>query len=174
METTQSPYQLYNNWIFNPDQKVEIPKELLKYNSPITVFYALNMFIMNSKLNSFLNEHFNNISVHYLEKEELFKFLKKCVKDFKIQRNSIPYIPFNRKEKLYEALRRKIPTLKNYEISSLCDIVNKSEQKDSIYNALGLVKTEKPAKIKKTKQKNKEKINIKEYLKLNYQVTKEV
>lgn len=171
-ETTLSPYQLYNNWLFNPDMKIEVPKELLKYNSPISVFYVLNMFIMNAKLNSFLNEHLNNIGVHYLEKEELFKFLKKCVKDFKVQKNSIPFIPRQKNEKLYEALRKKIAVLKNYELTLLSDIINKSEEKDGIYNALGLVKTEKPKKVKKTKPKKEKGLLIKDYLKKNFQMAK--
>jgi predicted DNA-binding protein YlxM (UPF0122 family) len=110
------------------------------------------------------------MGVYYLEKEELFKFLKNCVKDFKVQKNSIPFISRVRNEKLYDALRKKIPFLKNYEVKLLSDIVDKSEEKDGIYNALNLVKTEKPKKIKKIKQK-KEKENIKEYLQGNYQMT---
>jgi hypothetical protein len=165
-----SPYKLYSNWLFDGDLKKEIPKELLKYNSPISSQYAISMFVLNGKLNYFLNEHFNNIGLYYLEKNDLFKFLKKCVKDFKVQRNSIPFIPFSRREKIFEALRKKIPFLKNYDITLLSSIINSSEEKDGIYSALGLEKLEKPKKVKKTKEKNKEKIGIKEYMEKTYQV----
>lgn len=173
MSENISPYKQYSTWLFDGNPKSEIPKELLKYNSPITVNYALQMFIMNGKLNAFLNEHFNNIGLYYLEKDELFLFLKKCVKDFRIQRGSIPYIPFKKNEKIFEELRKRCPELKNYDISLLIEVINSSEDKDKIYNALGLEKIEKPKKVKRTKQKKEkeEKTSIKEYLKNNIQET---
>jgi len=164
------PYKTYTNWLFDGDLKKEIPKELLKYNSPISVYYALSMFILNEKFTTFLDEHLNNMGLYYLDKEELFNFLKRGVKELKIQRNSIPFIPYSRREKLYEALRKRIPVLKNYDIDLLSDIINNSENKDNIYNSLGLVKIEKPKKVKKTKQKKEEKIIIEKYLKDIYQV----
>jgi hypothetical protein len=167
-----SPYHLYSSWLFNPDLKIPVPKELLTYNSPITIPYAINMFIMNAKLNLFLDQNLNTLEAYYLEKEEVFNFLKKCVKDFKIHKKDIPFIPRQKNEKIYEELRKKIAVLKNYEISLLADIINKSENKDKIYVSLGLSKIEKPKKIKKIDKKNKG-IAIKEYIKKNYVVTKD-
>ena len=166
----ESLYKVYSNWLFDGDLKREIPKELLKYNSPITIYYALSMFILNEKFTLYLDEYFNNMGLYYLEKEEVFNFLKKGVKDLRIQRNSIPFIPYSKKEKLYDALRKKIPVLKNYDIDLLSDIINDLENKDSIYDSLGLVKMEKPKKVKKVKQKKEEKIVIENYLKNIYQV----
>ena len=166
------PYKTYTNWLFDGDLKTEIPREILKYNSPINSYYALSMFILNGKLNFFLNEIFNNMGLYYMEKDELFKFLKKCVKDFKIQRNSIPFIPFTKRDKIHLILRKKIPYLKNYDISLLSEIIDNSPEKDSIYNALGLVKTEKAKKVKKEKPKKEEKIIVKDYLVKTFQTVK--
>lgn len=167
-----SPYHLYSSWLFNPDLKIPVPEELLKYNSPITIPYAINMFIMNGKLNLFLDQNLNTMEAYYLDKEEVFNFLKKCVKDFKIHKKDIPFIPRQKNEKIYEELRKKIAVLKNYEISLLADIINKSEDKDKIYASLGLSKIEKPKKIKKVDKKIKG-ITIKEYIKNNYVVTRD-
>ena len=154
------PFKTFNNWLFDGNLKSEIPDKsnLLKYNSPITPTYVINMFITNGKLNHYLNQYFNNIGLRYLDKEEFFKFVKKCVHDFKIQRNSLPYIQsYKRNSQLFEKLKKKIPILKPGDISLLCDIIDKMEDKDIIYNSLGLQKVEKT----KTKENKQKKIGLK-------------
>lgn len=149
------PFKTFNNWIFDGNLKSEIPdkENLLKYNSPITVTYVINMFILNAKLNYYLNEYFNNIGLRYLDKEEFFRFIKKCVHDFKVQRKSIPFIQnYRRNSQLFEKFRKKIPMIKSYDISLLCDLVDKSKDKDVIYSSLGLDKVEKH-KVRKSQQK---------------------
>jgi len=151
------PFKTFNSWLFDGNLKTEIPNKevLLKYNSPITQTYVLNMFILNGKLNHYLNEYFNNIGLRYLDKEEFFKFIKKCVIDFKIKRNTIPFIRMYKKNsKLYERLRVKLPVLKSFEISMLCDSIDKMDDKDIIYSSLGLDKPSKPQKQKNI-EKNK-------------------
>ena len=99
------------------------------------------------------------------------KFLKKCVIDFNIQRKNLPYISRTKNTKLFESLRKKIPIMKKYDISLLCDIVDKMETKQDIYYSLGL---EKPETIKKQKgmkkRTKKEKETVSEFLKNNFKI----
>ena len=99
------------------------------------------------------------------------KFIKKCVIDFKIQRKSLPFIPRSRNTKLFETLRRKLPTIKKFEVSLLCNIIDKSEDREKIYYSLGLEKQEKIKKQKGLKKKTKkEKEKVYEFLKSNFRI----
>lgn len=159
------PYKTFNNWLFDGIVSSEIPKatdtvDLLKYNSPITHTFVLQLFLRNGPLNHYLNEFFNNIGLRYLEKDELFMFIKKCVIDFRVNRRDIVFYPFKHKAKLYTILREKIPELKNNDISLLCEIIDKSKEKDIIYETLGLGKPPKKQKIKLKKDKKEKKKSI--------------
>ena len=176
MDKPISPYTLFQNWLFDGNPKSDIPKgdgipDLLKYNSPINSKFMISMFLNQGKLNHFLNEYFNNIGLYYLDKEELMKFMKKCVIDFKIQRKSLPYTSRSKNNKLFDTLRRKIPIMKKHDISLLCDIIDNSKEKEEVYYSLGL---EKPETIKKQKglkkQTKKEIETVDEFLKNNFKV----
>ena len=176
MDKPISPYTLFQNWLFDGNPKSDIPKgdgipDLLKYNSPINSKFMISMFLNQGKLNHFLNEYFNNIGLYYLDKEELMKFMKKCVIDFKIQRKSLPYTSRSKNNKLFDTLRRKIPIMKKHDISLLCDIIDNGKEKEDIYYSLGL---EKPETIKKQKglkkQTKKEIETVDEFLKNNFKV----
>jgi len=175
-EKAISPYKVFQNWLFDGNPKSEIPKgegipDLLSYKSPITQQYMISLFLNQGKLNYFLNEYFNNIGLYYLDKYELMKFIKKCVIDFKIQRKSLPFIPRSRNTKLFETLRRKLPTIKKFEVSLLCNIIDKSEDREKIYYSLGLEKQEKIKKQKGLKKKTKkEKEKVYEFLKSNFRI----
>ncbi len=168
------PYKTFLDWLFDGDIKRDIPnkQDLLKYNSPITVTFVSNLFLNNGKLNFFLNNHFNNIGLRYLDKEEFFKFTKKAVIDFKVQRRTLPYFKYQgRKTKMFDVLRKKYPTLKIDDISLLCDMFERSKERDTIYASLGL---DKPEQTKTKKQKNEKdsdkKTTVKEFLKENFTV----
>lgn len=170
------PFKLFHTWLFDGNPKSKIPSvegglNILSYKSPINHHFMISMFLNQGKLNHFLNEYFNNMGVYYLDKEELMRFLKKCVIDFKIQRKDLPYIPKTKNTKLFESLRKKIPIMKKYDISLLCDIVDKMETKQDIYYSLGL---EKPETIKKQKgmkkRTKKEKETVSEFLKNNFKI----
>lgn len=156
------PFKTFNNWLFDGNLKSEIPNKevLLKYNSPITTTYVMQMFIMNAKLNHYLNQYFNNIGLRYLDKEDFFKFIKKCIHDFKVQRKSIPFIKSYRfNSQLFDKLRKKVQVFKNNDIILLCEMVDKSPEKELIYTSLGLDKSEK--KTKKIKKKDGKESTIK-------------
>jgi len=167
------PYKQFLDWLFDGDIKKDIPnkQDLLKYSSPITVTFVSNLFLNNGKLNFFLNNYFNNIGLRYLDKEEFFKFVKKAVIDFKVQRRTLPFFKYQgRKTKLFDILRKKNPTLKADDISLLCDLFEKSKERDLIYSSLGL---DKPEQIKIKKQKNEKgdkATTVKDFLEKNFTV----
>jgi hypothetical protein len=165
------PFKTFNNWLFDGSSTSPIPKptekvDILKYNSPITHTFALQLFMRHGPLNYYLDQYFNDINVRYLSKEELFLFLKKCVLDFRVLRRDTVFYPYKAKNKLYDVLRDRLPELKNHDISLLCDVIEASEDKDQIYHTLGLEKPPKKEKIKIGKKTvdNKKKISAKEFL----------
>ena len=170
------PYKTFSNWIFDGSLTSPIPKpqgdiDILKYNSPITHTFVLQMFMRNGSLNHYLDKYFNDINVRYLSKEELFLFIKKCVIDFRVRKSDIVYYQYRAKNKLYDALRDKIPDLKNNDISLLCDIIEKSSDKDTIYSSLGLEKPPKKQKVKIGEKKiEKEKISLADLLEKHFSI----
>ena len=168
---SKSPYRVFSDWLFDGKPSSPIPRggdlpDILKYNSPINHTYVISMFLTNGPLNKYLNTYFNNIGVRYLDKEELFRFIKTCVRDFKIKRKDIAYLPYKQKDEVFRKIKPKLPLLKNYDIDLLCDLINKSEEKNSIYSSLGIEKIEK--KKLKEKKKKKKKVNLKEFLSENF------
>jgi len=128
----------------------------------------------NGHLNKYLNEYFNNIGLRYMSKEELFKFIKKCVIDFKIQRNQTVFYKYRRQEKLYNILRDKFPQFKNNDISLLCELIERSDDKSAIFNSLGL-EMPKKKKIRTGKKRPKKgKIPLKAFLAEHFSMIEEV
>jgi len=165
----ESPYKIFNTWLFDGSKTSPIPPargkvDILKYNSPITHTYILSLFMRNNSLNKYLDEYFNNINLRYIPKEELFKFIKKCVQDFRVRRNQTVFYKFQRQNKLYGILRDRFPQLKNNDVSLLCELIEKSEEKEAIYNSLGM-EVPKKKKIKTgVKKPKKGKIPLKSFL----------
>ena len=167
-------YKTFHSWLFDQNLRSEFPNPevLLKYNSPITHTYVLSLFVLNAKLNHFLNEYFNNVGVRYLDKEELFKFIKKCVIDFRVRRGDLVFYPRKERFKLYEALRERMPFLKNDDVFLLCDIVDRSDLKEGVYQALDLEKPKK-FKVKKADKKNKnEKVSLPAFLEEHFSISR--
>lgn len=164
------PFRTFNYWLFDGQRNSPIPKpknkvDILKYNSPITHTFLVSMFLRNGHLNSYLNKYFNDINLRYLSKEELFKFIKKCVIDFKIKKRDIVYYPRRARQILYEALREKISTFKNDDILLLCEMIEKSGNKNAVFESLNLEKPKKKSiKMKKSKKDETKKILLKDFL----------
>lgn len=173
------PFKTYLNWLFDGREDTPIPEpvtdndgkvivpDIMKYNSPITHTYAISLFIRNGALNKYLDTYFNNMDLRYLEKDELFYFLKKCVKKFRVSRREIGYKRFAKQDKLFNALRSKIPYLKNDDIRLLMQIIDNSDEKNIIYHTLGL-EVEKKKKITKTERKKREVVPLKKFLEENF------
>lgn len=173
------PYKTYMNWLFDGNKTSPIPPaqgnvDILKYNSPITHTFALQMFIKHGPLNQYLNKYFNDINVRYLEKHDLFLFLKKCVLDFRILRRDIVFYPYKAKNKLYDKLREKIPQLKNNDIELLVEMIEKSDDRNVIYDTLGLAQPpKKQIKLGKNKIDKQKKISLKSFIEKHFSTIKE-
>jgi len=171
-------FKTLNNWLFDGSLNSPIPKpktdsggdivipDILKYNSPITHTYIIKIFLRNGPLNYFLDSYLNNINLRYLDKSELFKFIKKCVIDFRFRKQDLTFFRYNQKDKLFEKLRGKISILKDEDISLLSEIIMRSKDKENIYSSLGLEKIKKKVKNKK---KN-EKISLKQLIEKNFSI----
>jgi|GEM_PF-2281972 len=181
------PYKTFFNWLFDGDINSEIPKQrtddkgkvitpdILKYNSPITHTYVVSIFLRHAPLTLYLNEYFNNINLRYLDKEDLFRFIKKCVQDFRIKRNDTVYYPRKDRQKLFEILRERTPQLKDHDLFLLCDLIEKSDKKDQIYSALGTtVPKKEQMKIKKNKSKNDvgKKISLSKFMERHFSIVR--
>jgi len=171
------PYKTFNKWLFDGSKKTPIPKakdgvDILKYNSPITHTYALSIFLRNGPLNNYLNKYFNNINLRYLSKEDLFYFLKKCVLQFRFTRRDLIYYPYKRKSKLFEVLRERVPHLKNCDIATLCELIDKSDDKETIYQTLGIDKPKKRKLRKPKKSQGAKKLPLEIFLNDNFSTIK--
>lgn len=171
-----SPYQVFYNWLFDGQSNTPIPPpkndiDLLKYNSPITNTFILSLFMKNGKLNHYLNKYFNNINLRYITRQDMFIFIKKCVIDFKVKRRDIIFYKFSYQEKLYTILRDKFPQFKNDDIKLLSEMINKSKEKDIIWESLGL-KLPKKKKVKRSKKKiSTEIISLKNFISEHFSST---
>jgi len=167
------PYKTFNNWLFDGSRNTPLPKrtekvDLLKYNSPITPTFVLQMFLRNGPLNDYLDKYFNNLGLRYLDKEEFFHFIKNAVIDFRINKREVVFYPRKPRNKLYEILRERMPHFKNNDVELLTEMIEKSDEKDSVYNALGL---EVPKKRKiKTGKKIKGKRSLKKVLEGHFSI----
>jgi len=167
------PFRTFNQWLFDGDKHSQVPKtkDILKYNSPITHTFVLQMFLRNGPLNDYLDKYFNNYNLYYLDKEEFLRFIKRCVIDFRIKRNDIVFYPRQAKNKLYEKLREKLPYLKNNDVELLTEMIEKSDKKGAVYQALGL-EVPKKKKIKIGAKKSTGKMSLKRLLNEHFSVIK--
>jgi len=169
------PFRTFNTWLFDRNPLSPIPPardgvDILKYNSPITNTFVLSLFMRNGNLNHYLNEYFNNMGLRYLSKEELFKFIKKCVLDFRITRKDTVFYKFRRQDKMYNILRDKFPQFKNNDITLLCELIEKAEDKDAIYQSLGFDLPKKKTLKTGKKEIKKSKISLKNFMAKHFSV----
>jgi hypothetical protein len=172
------PYKTFNAWLFDGSLNTPFPKatdkmDLLKYNSPITHTFVLQMFLRNGLLNDYLNKYFNNIGLRYLDKEEFFKFIKKCVIDFRFNKRDVVFYRRRAQNKLFDILRLKFPFLKKDDVYLLIEEIDKSDEKEGVYNAVGL-EAPKKRKIRTGKKVKKGKIVLKDFLEEHFSLYREM
>lgn len=164
------PFKTFFDWAFDGNIKNPIPEkegiDLLKYNSPIHATFLLKIFVNNAKLNHYLNQYLNNIGVRYIEKEDLFYFIKQCIIDFKVNRRSIHYVQWSSQDALFNKMVQKFPLLKKDELSIACEIIENSDERDAIYRSFGIDKSK--FEKKKIKAKTEEKISVKNFIAKNF------
>lgn len=156
------------NWLYDKNLKSELPNkdELLKYNSPITPVFLMKVFINSPKIVMFFDQYINNMNAWYVDKEEFYRFFKKCIIDFKIKKDSQLFYQQTRKNELFEKLRSKVSILKNDDLMLLCDVVERDKNKDSIYSALGITKAHKTS----SRKKNGDKIPLQEFIDTHFSI----
>ena len=183
-------YRSFFKWMFDGDLKSPLPNyvdarkgkiSVADNISPINQHFLIKLFINNANINSYFDKYLNNIYLWSIPKEELMLFVKKCAYDFKVSRRTIPFFPRKEnKTKLFNALTSKFPLLKNYEIDYLCDVIESSSNKNSIYATLGLDVSKKKKvnkKNKKSKQnssflttENETKLSLDEFIANNFKL----
>jgi hypothetical protein len=174
------PFKTYYTWLFDGNKNSPIPSprtsddgkvivpDILKYNSPITNSYVISVFLKNLSLNKYLDKYFNNINVHSIPREELLYFIKKCVLEFRVGRYDTIYYRRKYNDKLYGIIEKRYPYIKSFEVEFICDMINKSDKKSSIYKSMGL---EAPKKQKiRTKKIVAPKKSLKDFLAENFSI----
>lgn len=168
------PFKTLNNWLFDGNIKRELSikeKEILfKYNSPITLSYIISIFLRNQKLNSYLNDYFNNINIYYLDKEELFNFIKKAVIDYNVKRFDIVYYKHKKYTKEFNKFKEKYPELKDDDINLLINKLENTEDAEQLYRCFGLEIDYKKEKIKTKKEKVDLKNSVKKFIEDNFKL----
>ena len=168
------PYKTFNTWLFDGSRNTPFPKktekvDLLKYNSPITPTFVIQMFLRCGSLNDYLDKYFNNIGLRYMDKEEFFIFIKNCVIDFRVNKRDVVFYPRKPRNKLYEILREKLPHFKNNDVELLTEMIENSEEKSVVYNTLG-IEVPKKKKIKTGKKIKKGKLTLKKLLEESFSI----
>jgi len=150
-----SSYTLLGRWISDGKKYSAIPQEIIE-DKRIGPQYLLYYF-QASPFILYFSSIFNNYSIYQLDRLEVFKFIKQTVLKCGFKPPFIPRTSIDR-SKIAKNLRSKFPYLKYDDINLAVEFLDKSEDKDSIYEFFGLYpsKKEKIKKTKKVKSKQKE------------------
>jgi hypothetical protein len=145
-----SPYAILSRWLNDGSSNTKLPKEL-EDDKAINPTYLLYYF-QQSKYIVYISEMFNNYDMYQMKKPDTFKFLKQCVLDSGYKP---PFLQKMKtvKNKLYKILKMRFPYLKCYDIDLLIDIIDASEDKDRIYETVGLYKARKKKSTKLDKKR---------------------
>ena len=177
------PFRTFTGWVFDnkKDSVIPTPKikgdkilDITKYNSPITHTFVISLFLRNGNINKFLNKYLNNKGLRYINKEELFHFIKKIVQDCHIKKYDLMYYERPEKNQLFDKLREKLSMLKNDDITLLVDQISSSSNSNSIYESLGLQSPTKTKSKKKKKGKQKQQqtsVSLENFLQ-NFEISK--
>jgi len=175
------PFKTFTSWIFDgrKDSSVPTPRtsknkvivpDIVKYNSPITHTFVISLFLRNGNINKFLDKYLNNIGLRYINKQELFHFVKKVIQECHVKKYDLMYYERPEKNQLFDKLRDKLPILKDDDINLLVEQITSSSNSASIYESLGL-----QAPKRKKFRKHKEEVgsvSLEEFLRKNFEVVK--
>lgn len=144
-EKKVSPWTVFNKWLYDGSLTSKIPVEL-ESDKAIGHMNFLYYF-RASPYNVVLSKIFNNWGLFQLDRVELLYFFKECVfrSGYKpLFSNKVPA----KKSKLYDSLKERYPFLKSEEVFMMVDLIDVSDEKDSIYETFGIYN---PSKKKSTK-----------------------
>lgn len=145
-ETTVSPYTLLNNWLLDNNKDSIIPEDLVndKTIGPQYILY----FFQGSIYQPFISNLFNNYGVFQLDRLEVFKLVKQAVRLSGFRQKYIKRFTES-KTKLSKSLKSQYPYLKYDDVNLLVDKIEESDDRETIYEMLGLSV---PKKVKTSKE----------------------
>jgi len=157
-----SPYRILSNWLNDGSRLTQFPQELIDDKSIGQNF--LLYFFQQSPYGLVISKLFNNFGLYLLDRVEVFKFIKDSVllsgyRQKYIERGE------KRSEKFEKLLKLKFHFLKNYELSLLVGFIDKSDEKESIYQMFGIYDVKKK-KVTKADLKKLEDFNESEKKKI--------
>ena len=171
------PFKTFSSWIFDGRKDSDIPTpgrnkvaDITKYNSPITHTFVISLFLRNGNINKYLDKYLNNIGLRYINKQELFHFIKKVVQECHVKKYDLLYYERPEKSQLFDKLREKLSVLKDDDISLLVEQITSSSNSASIYESLGL-QTPKRKKFRKQKREVGS-VSLKQFLRKNFEVVR--
>jgi len=140
-----SPYTILSRWLYDGSRITQFPQELV--DNKIIGQNFLLYFFQQSPYGLVISKLFNNFGLYILDRVEVFKFIKDSIilsgyKQQYVERG------IKRSEKFEKLLKLKFPYLKNYELPMLVDLIDASDEKESIYQMFGIYD---PKKKKTTK-----------------------
>jgi hypothetical protein len=144
-----SPYAILSKWLHDGSMESEIPKQLVDDKS-IGCHYVLYYF-QDSPYIQYISNTFNNYEIFKLDRLEIFKFIKQTIRLCHHKPRFISRVNAQ-KTKFEQLMFRRHPYLKRMEIRRLCEVIDSSENKDLIYESLGLTVTKKSKMTKKEKE----------------------
>lgn len=147
-----SPWKLLDNWYYDGSTQTPIPEEVIKSN--IVGGQSILYMFMASKYSPFISKVFNNWETFKLDPAEVMMFLKQTIQLSGFQPDFIRRYK-STKTDLFSKLRPRYPALKSDDINLLCDLIEKREDKEVIYETLGMLKTKKKKHPKSKKPDKK-------------------
>ncbi len=145
-----SPYTLLNKWLYDGSENSILPKEVIEARE-IGSQYIL-WYFKNSIYNVYINKHFNNFEIYKLDKETVLLFLKRAIIDTGFKPQFMPRQK-STSTKIGKILKLRYPYFKKDDVNLLVSLIDDSEEKDQIYETLGLYA---PKKKKTTKANQKD------------------
>ena len=140
-----SPWAEFQQWLIDKNNS-ELSNEVSKV---INIRNSLIMFCYMENTTIFLNEYFNNFNSMKLNQSETFNFLKTiCLKN-NVSRHKFSFIKQDKKDKIINNVRTKIPYLKKEEVKYFLDLIKGTEEEEEILECLGLQKIKKKRLTKK-------------------------
>jgi hypothetical protein len=152
-----SPYKILTDWLKDGSRMTQFPQELVDDKSIGQNF--LLYFFQQSPYGLVISKLFNNFGLYVLDRIEVFKFIKESImlsgyRQQYIERGE------KRSEKFEKLLKLRFPYLKNYELPLLVEIIDKSDEKESIYQMFGIYDSKKKkttkAELKKLQDFNED------------------
>ena len=154
-EKKVSAYTILGRWLSDGSRTTKLPEDVEKDKS-ISHMYLLYYF-RASPYGLVISKLFNNWNLFSLERNEVLYLMKECVLSCGYKPPFSQKVPA-KKNKLVDELVSKYPYLKKDEVFMLVEIIDNSEEKDSIYEMFGLYTTKSKKLTKAQKEEFMDKL----------------